>query len=215
MENTEELFDYFFKHTSIQIPKNVLKSYQKNQNKNSQFIRLFKSQIASIRKGSTDHLSVLVSEKFALEILKIIDEIPSQKRYNVLFHKLEMYDPSFYNGKKMIPSLDSVKLIIEEVFCYLNDYDFKENKFKFPLIQKAYENLKSNYNEMKVILILYGDCGGEGGIIVRGKNIGFDSGYPHGESSEIEFNDITYEYKGYFFEKYEKLHKPILENFNQ
>lgn len=213
MENTEELFNYFYKHTSIEIPKNIIKSYKKNQNQNSEFIRLFKYQIESLKKGYIPELSVLISEKFALEILKVIDETPIKERYNDILQKLEMYDTSFYNGKKIFPSLDSIKLIIEEVFGYLSDYDFKNNRFKFPLIQKAYENLNSNYNEMKVILILYGDCGGVGGIIVRGKNIGFDSGYSNLESSQIEVNGETIEYDGYLFEKHERLHKPIIENF--
>jgi hypothetical protein len=209
----EETFNYFTHHTGIELPKNILKNYSKGKNNKSEFVRLFKSNVDSIKKGSSATLSVLISEKFVLEILKIIDRIPKQVRYNILFEKLEMYDKSFYNKKRMIPSLDSEKLIIEEVLCYLNDYDFKANRFKFPLIQEAYENLNSNYNEMKVILILYGDCGGEGGIIVRGKNVGFDSGYPHGESSEIKFNGEIIEYDGYFFENHERLHKPIIENF--
>ncbi len=213
MKNTEELFDYFHKHTSIEIPKNIVKSYETNQNQNSQFIRLFKSQIESIKRGSKPELSILISENFVLEILKIIEGIPIQERYDMLFQKLEVYDTSFYKGRKMTLSLDSVKSIIEEILCYLNDYDYKENRFKFPLIQKAYEKLTSDCNEMKVILILYADCGGEGGIIVRGKNIGCNSGYPFNESSEIEFNGETIEYSGYFFEEHERLHKPVIKNF--
>lgn len=213
MENTEKLFDFFHKNTSIEIPKNIVKFYEKNQNQNSQFIRLFECQVESINKGNKPDLSILISEKFVLEILKIIEEIPVQERLNILFKKLEMYDNSFYKGKKMTPSLDSIKLIIEEILFYLNDYDYKENKFKFPLIQKAYENLKLDYNEMKLILILSADCGGEGGIIVRGRNVGFDSGYPHSEFSEIEFNGEIIQYRGYFFEKHERSHIPVIENF--
>ncbi|WP_396147913.1 hypothetical protein [Flavobacterium sp.] len=207
----EELFNYFTEKTEIQIPQNIKENYLNDRNNNSEFVRLFKSNFDSEKKDFNPILRVLISERFAIEILKLIYDYPKQERYNILFNELEIYD-IFYKGKKMASSLDSEKLIIEEVLYYVDHYDYKKNQFKFPLIQQAYKNLDSNPDIMKVVLILHGSCGGEGGIIVRGKNLGYDSGCVHGESSEIEFNEEVFEYEGYSFEKYERIHKPILEN---
>lgn len=208
----DELFRNFTNQTGIELPKNILKNYLNGKNNNSEFARLFKSNFTSINEESKPHINILISEEFVLEILKLKDIFPKHKRCELLFQELNNHD-IFYEGKKMIPDLNSEKLLIEEILCHSNDYDYTKNRFKFPLIQKAYENLNSNYLLMKVILILSGDCGGESGIIVRGKNVGFDIGYQHDQSSQIEFNGMTYEYNGYFFENYERLHKPIIENF--
>lgn len=210
----EELFNYFTEQTEIQIPQNIKENYLNDRNNNSEFVRLFKSNFDSIKKDNYPDLRILISERFAIEILKLIYNYPKQERYNILFQELEMYD-IFYKGKKMANNLDSEKLLIEEILFYVSHYDYRKNQFKFPLIQRAYKNLDSNPDEMKVILILYASCGGEGGIIVRGKNLGYDSGYAYHESSEIEFNDEVFEYDGYSSEKQERIHKPILENPNQ
>lgn len=213
MENLKSQFELFTRHTGIDIPKNVINCYLGKYG-NYEFIRLFKANFDSIEKDYYPELRVLISEKFVLEILKVIYSFPKEEIYNTLFSNLEMYN-SFYEGKKMTNSLDSEKLLIEELLYFINDYDYRKNQFKFPLIQKAFENLDSNPNVMKVILILYGSCGDEGGIIIRGKNLGYDSSLAHGESSEIEFNEEVFQYEGFSFEKFERIHKPILENHNR
>lgn len=211
--NVQELFNYFTSQTGIEIPLNVLKIYSEGKNNNSNFIRLFKSHVEHLEKGILPELRILISEKFAFEILNLINKYPVQDQYDVLFSKLELYDLFFYKGKKMKEGLHTEKLLIEEIFYIVNDYNYKKNIFNFPLIQEAYQNLDSNPEVMKVILVLSGDCGGESGLIVRGKNLGYDTLYTHGESSEIEFNGQTYEYDGYLFENYERLHKIIIESF--
>ena len=206
----KELFNYFEKQTKIQIPQNVQEYYLNGDNYNSQFIRLFKSQIDSVKRGDYPYLSVLISEKLAKEILKLVYEFSYDERITTLFQKVLNYN----NYKKDIKFDTSVEdFVIEEILYSTIDYNYKEDKFDFPLIQKAYENINSNHQELKVVLILWADCGGEGAIIVRGKNTGYDTGYPHSESTEIVFNEKTYEYRGFLFENYEKLHKPIIENF--
>ena len=52
-------------------------------------------------------------------------------------------------------------------------------------------------------------------LIVRGKNIGYNSGYPHNEYNEIYFNGKKFEYPGFKFEEFEKPHKPILEKLEK
>lgn len=210
--NVQELFSHFTSQTGIEIPFNVLKIYSDGKNNNSNFIRLFRSDVENLKKGILPELRILISEKFALKILKLINKYPVQDQYDVLFNNLELYDP-IYKGKKMKEGLHTEKLLIEEIFYMVNDYDYTKNSFNFPLIQEAYQNLDSNPEIMKVILVLSGDCGGESGLIVRGKNLGYDTSYTHGESSEIEFKGQTYEYDGYLFENYERLHKLIIENF--
>lgn len=210
--NVQEQFNYFTSQTGIEIPLNVLKIYSEGKNNNSNFIRLFKSHVEHLEKGILPELRILISEKFAFEILNLINRYPAYDRYNILFNSLELYDP-IYEGKKMKEGLHTEKLLVELIFYLVNDYDYAKSSFKFPLIQEAYQNLDSNPEMMKVIFVLSGDCGGESGLIVRGKNLGYDTWYTHGESSEIEFNGQTYEYDGYLFENYERLHKLIIENF--
>lgn len=212
LENTkmkiEDQFDYFKKQTGIQIPQNVVENYLNNKNNNSEFIRLFKYQVDSVEKGHYPELSILISEKFAKEILTLIHEYSYSERITNLFQ--EIFDYNNYNKELKIET-NIEEFVIEEILYSVIDYNYIENKFKFPLIQKAYENIGSKTEELKVILILWTHCGGEGGIIVRGRNIGFDSGYAHGDFSVVNFKDKKYEYSGFLFEEDEKIHKPILE----
>lgn len=209
--NTKESFNFFTSQTGIQIPQNVLNIYSNGDNDNSEFIRLFKPQIDSIKKGYNPELKVLISENFAKEILNIIFEFSYEERITVLFQNICKYNNY---GDKIKFDTNIEDFVIEEVLYSIVDYNYKENCFKLPIIQKAYEKINSNSEELKVFLVLWCDCGGEGGLIVRGKNIGCDTGYTHSDSSEIEFNGKTYEYDGYLFEKHEKLHKPILSKNN-
>jgi len=204
----EEQFDYFKKQTGIQIPPNVLENYLSDKNNNSEFIRLFKSQVDSLEKNYKPELSILISPKFAIEILTLIHEYSYEDRITTLFHEICNYN-NYSTELKIETSIED--FVIEETLYAVIDYDYIENKFKFPLIQKAFENINSNTEEIKVILILWSHCDGEGGLIVRGKNTGFDSGYAHGDSSEVEFRGKKYDYKGFQFEEHEKIHKPILE----
>lgn len=205
--NTKESFNYFTHQTGIQIPQNVLKDYSNGDNDDSPFIRLFKAQIDSIKKGHNPELKVLISENFAREILTLIFEFSYKERTSILFKEIFEYN-SYGDKMKFDTSIED--FVIEEILYSIIDYNYKENRFKFPMIQKAYEKINSNPEELKVFLVLWCDCGGEGGLIVRGKNIGCDTGYTHSKSSEIEFNGKIYEYEGYLFEEHEKLHKPIL-----
>jgi hypothetical protein len=210
--DTKELFNYFTKQTEIQIPQNVLKYYVNGGNNNSEFIRLFKYQIDSLEKGHNPELSVFISENFAKEILTLIHEYSYEERITTLYK--EIFDYNNY-GEKLMFDTSIEEFVIEEVLYSVTDYNYKENTFKFPLIQKAYQNINSNPEETKVVLVLWSDCGGEGGLIVRGKNIGYDTAYSHSETSEIEFNGKTYEYQGFLSEEYERLHKLILIDLKQ
>jgi|SRR5690554_2138534 len=222
--NIKESFEYFYNKTEIEIPKEIQDYYLEEKNNNSSFVRLFKSQIETLKDGYQPTLSVLISETFAREILKLVYEIPKDVRMDVLFKQISNHS---FNGIKNIYlknnqlysastnevfEEDTEEFILNEIFFSVKDYDFRDNKFNFSLVQSAYEKLSHNDVNIKVILILWGDCGGEGGIIVRGKNIGFNSSYPHNEYNEIHFNGKKYEYPGFLFEEYEKKHKPFLEN---
>jgi hypothetical protein len=209
-KSIEKLFSDFITQSGIEIPQNILSNYKNGENNNSDFVRLFKLNFDSVQKLNPE-LRILISESFVLEILNLINKFPKQNRFDILFQELENYD-NFYNGKKMQIDLDTKKLLTEDLLYYVNDYNYNDNRFKFPLIQKAYENLDSNPEVMKVILILYADCGGEGGIIVRGKNHGFDTGYLHDEFSTIEFEGTIVEYDGYTKQSYERLHKVVILN---
>lgn len=202
-------FAYFREKTGIEIPQNIVNHYLNGKNSNSEFIRLFKSQIDNLEKTFSPDLSVLISENFAKEILKLIYEFSYEERITVLFKDICHYNN--YDEKiKFDTSIED--FVIEEILYTVVDYSYKENQFKFPLVQKAYETLDSNSEEIKVILILWVHCGGEGGIIIKGKNIGFDSFYVHTDYSEVVFNGKTYCYKGFPSEEYERLHQPVLEN---
>lgn len=210
--DTKELFNYFTKQTEIQIPQNVLKYYVNGGNNNSEFIRLFKYQIDSLEKGHNPELTVFISENFAKEILTLIHEYSYEERITTLYK--EIFDYNNY-GEKLMFDTSIEEFVIEEVLYSVTDYNYKENTFKFPLIQKAYQNINSNPEETKVVLVLWSDCGGEGGLIVRGENIGYDTAYSHSETSEIEFNGKTYEYQGFLSEECERLHKLILIDLKQ
>lgn len=198
-------FEYFRERTGIEIPQNILKHYSNNKNINSEFIRLFTSQLDSLEQGVTPDLSILISEKFAQRILNEIFKFSLEERISALYDKLCEH----HNYKKELISENTEDFIVEEILYTVIDYNYKENRFEFPLIQKAYETFGSNTEEIKVVLVLYGHCGGEGGIIVRGKNIGYDTGYTHSDESEIEYKGKKYLYRGFSFEDYEKLHQPI------
>ncbi|TXD80880.1 hypothetical protein ESY86_20495 [Subsaximicrobium wynnwilliamsii] len=206
----EELFNDFTNQTGIELPQSIIKYYLDGRNSNSQFVRLFKSNFDSVEKRKYPYLKVLLSEMFAREILTLIHEYSYDERINDLFYEIYNYH---YKDKQIIFDTNKEDFVIDEIFYATIDYNYKKNQFKFPLIQNAYEKLDSNPEFLKVILILHGSCGGDGGIIVRGKNIGYDSGYIHGEKTEVEFNDKIFEYNGYSFENYEKIHKVIEEKF--
>lgn len=189
-----------------------MENYSLDKHNDSEFIRLFKYQIDNLEKGHSTDLNVLVSEKFAKEILRVIYEYSYEERITILFQQVFNY----YNyGKELKFDTSIEDFVIEEILHSTSDYNYKENKFKFPLTQKAYENINSNLEELKVVLVLWSHCGGEGGLIIRGRNIGFDTGYTFGEYSTVEFNGKFYEYEGFLFEEHEKIHKPILENPNK
>ncbi len=209
MKSTRRLFRYFKKKTGIEMPQNILSLYKNNKNSNSEFIRLFGSHVNSMKKNNQPELRVRISEEFAMEILKLIHEYPLEERVNSLLQ--EIYD-LYYEGRKISIDTSEEKCVAEEILYWVEDYNSKENRFSFPLIQRAYENLGSNPQNINLILILWAHCGGEGGIVVRGKNIGYDAGYTHGESSEIEFNGKTFEYEGYLSENLEKPHRLTQEN---
>ncbi|MGH1388448.1 hypothetical protein [Kordia sp.] len=205
----------FTLNTGIEIPKNVLDFYTTHESKNInfQFPRLFSYVCQSSGKPE---MTVLLSEEFAVEILNLIYAIPEENRMQTLFNQIKanefneindkyhLKNNKLYNGTNPKPSNDDVEeFILDEIFFSVNDYDYKNNKFNFPLVQKAYKNLGSDSNYMKVILILWADCGGEGGIIVRGKNTGYCSGYAHIDDSVIVFNEKTIMYRGYMSEKHE------------
>lgn len=207
--NVKELFNYFTRETGIQIPQNVMDIYSNGNNNNSEFIRLFKDTVVSLEKGYQPQLSILISPQFAIEILTLIHEYSYQERITTLFQEICSYNN--YN-KELINNVKNIEdFVIEEILYIVIDYNYKENKFKFPLIQKAFENINSNIEEIKVLLILWAHCGGEGGLIVRGKNTGFDAGYVHGETKEIDFKGKKYEYDGFVFEEHERIHKLITE----
>jgi len=202
-------FEYFAERTGIEIPQNVLNHYLNGKNSNSEFVRLFKSQIDDVEKTLNPDLSILVSENFAKEILKLIYEFSYEERTTILFKDICHYN-NYEENIKFDTSIED--FVIEEILYTVVDYSYKENKFKFPLVQKAYETIGSNTEEIKVVLVLWAHCGGQGGIIIRGKNIGFDSFCVHTDYSEVEFNGKNYSYKGFPSKEYERLHKPILEN---
>jgi hypothetical protein len=201
----EELFNYYTSQTGIIIPQNVQKYYL-NYDGNSRFLEFLKSQIDSTKKGYYPELLVLISEKFAKEILTLIFKFPYEERITDLFKIVCEYNKY---GKDIIIERSIEDFVIEEILYSVIDYNYKENKFGFPLIQKAYKNINFNSEEVKIILRLWIDCGGEGGLIIRGKNVGCDTVYSHNEDSKIKFNGKIYEYKGFFFEEYEKSHKPF------
>ena len=78
-------FEYFAEKTGIEIPQNVLNHYLNDKNSNSEFVRLFKSQIDDVEKTLSPDLSILVSENFAKEILKLIYEFSYEERITILF----------------------------------------------------------------------------------------------------------------------------------
>lgn len=199
-------FEYFKEKTGIEIPQNIVKHYLNRKNSDSEFMRLFKSQIDDVEKGLNPDLYILVSENFAKEILKLIYEYSYDERVTILFKNICDYN----NYGKNIKFDTAIEVfVIEEILYTVNDYDFKQNQFKFPLIQKAYENIALNTEEIKVILLLWGHCGGKGGVIVRGKNIGYDSFCVHTDYSEVEYNGNFYSYQGFPPEEYETLHTPV------
>ncbi len=198
-------FKYFKEKTGIEIPQNIVKHYLNGKNGDSEFMRLFKSQIDDLEKESTPYLNILISEKFAERIINEIFKFSLEERITYLFNKLCEH----HNYKKEILSEDIQDFVVEEILYTVFDYNYKENRFEFPLIQKAYETFDSNTEEIKVVLVLWGHCGGEGGIIVRGENIGYDIGYTHSDLSEIENNGKFYSYLGFPPKNYESLHKPV------
>ena len=210
--------NFFAQQTGIEIPKDVLKFYALHEKKDIdfEFIRLFKYQYESCKNGQKPYLSVLISEAFALEILKLIYAIPNEERMEVLFNKISNHsfnginkkiyfeNNKLYSGIDHNPIEDDIEeFILDEIFYSVNDYDYAKNEFNFHLIQTAYENLQSDCENIKVILILYADCGGEGGIIVRGKHLGYSAGYAHIDESYIVFNEKRIAYRGFIQEKYE------------
>lgn len=195
-----KMANFFYEKTGIEIPEKIISLYSLHRNKEFDFLRLFEAQYEDVKNGLSPYLSILISEEFAKEILNLIYEYSYEERVTILFQEI-----CNYNKEKKINIESNIEdFVLEEILFSVNDYNYIENKFDFFLIQKAYENIGSDFNKMKVILILFGDCGGEGGIIVRGKNRGFSSNYTHGEFSEIEYGGNKVKYLGYLFEQYEK-----------
>lgn len=225
--NIKESFEYFHNQTGVEIPYNIQHNYLDDKNNNSEFVRLFKSLIDSLERDNKPGFNILISERFANEILKVIYEIPKNERIEIVFKEISNHsfneikniylkNNELYNGVNDKPiNEETEKFLLDQVFFTVNNYDLRNNKFNFKWVQKAYENLGSDSFYIKVILTLWAHCGGEGGIIIRGMKTGFNSGYAYNETSEIEFNGKIFEYMGYAFEESERPHTPILENLKK
>ena len=100
--NIHEMANYFAEKTGILIPKEVLDFYSLHENENMdlEFVRLFKHQYESIKDGGNPYISVLISEKLAIEIVKLCMTIPEHNRIEILFDKIKNH--SFNKiGEKM------------------------------------------------------------------------------------------------------------------
>tara|TARA_R110002072_G_scaffold294963_3_gene465571 strand:+ start:525 stop:1298 length:774 start_codon:yes stop_codon:yes gene_type:complete len=222
--NIHEMANYFAEKTGILIPKEVLDFYSLHENENMdlEFVRLFKHQYESIKDGGNPYISVLISEKLAIEIVKLCMTIPEHNRIEILFDKIKnhsfnkigekMYfkNDKLYNSFKNKPiEEDYEEFVLDEILYSVNDYDFRNNRFNFSLIQQAYENIGSEINNIKAILILWVHCGGEGGIIVKGKNVGYETGYAHIDDLDLNFNGKNIKYRGFLHEENEKIYTEI------
>lgn len=92
-------------------------------------------------------LSILVSENFAKEILKLIYEFSYEQRITILFKDICQYN-NHEENIKFDTSMED--FVIEEILYTVFDYSYKENQFKFPLVQKAYETIGSNTEEIRL-----------------------------------------------------------------
>ncbi|WP_298901606.1 hypothetical protein [uncultured Psychroserpens sp.] len=209
----------FASTTGIDIPKEIVDFYELHEDKNIdfEFIRLFRDLYGSSKKGEYPYISLLISENFALEILKLIYAIPDTNRMEILFESIKnhpfngIHTKIYLKNNTLYRSIDdkpiaedTEEFIIEEILFAVNDYDYRSNSFNFPLIQKAYESLNSDSSNIKVILILSVDCGGEGGIIVRGKHMGYSASYAHIDESYVMFNEKRIAYSGFLCEDSER-----------
>ncbi|MBI1306957.1 MAG: hypothetical protein GC181_10180 [Bacteroidetes bacterium] len=215
----QETANFYAAKTGIEIPQTILDFYADGVNQDAEdgFIQAFKVEYENAKQGYLPEMSILISESFASEILKLYFAVPEKERiettlahiknhpFNEMGNKFYSKNNQLYHShNNQLVDEDNDVFLLDEIFYAVKDYDVKENQFNFSLVQKAYENCGCDDQNIKVILLLWAHCGGEGGLIVKGKNTGYETGYAYLDDVKILYQNKVFRYPGFLKEEFEK-----------
>lgn len=195
----------------IEIPQNIIDLYDQydKELRDTAFITTLES-IAERISNDYEPIEILMSEAFAREVIRLMDLVKEEHGLEHLFQQIKNHEfnkikncdlihEKLINTKTGQPfNEDLEEFVYSEILYTVNDYDFKKNRFNYPLLQQAFENLNSDINLIKCILVLYADCGGLGGIIFKGLKAGHHIDHSYDDPiHDIVHNGKNIEYQGF------------------
>lgn len=171
-----------------------------------------RSFYVGLKRTSNDLTSTIENVYSQKSKPSIIIQISSNLAKRVISNFLKLSSREISDLDEAINCFDKESLQgFDNTLSYLlidgvNFYDVNTNKFQLPIINRAYEDIESNRNELKIIMLTWAHCGGWGGLILNGIKAGFDGGGMHGHYLEVEHEGQKYEYNSNFYEHMEKHH---------
>lgn len=211
--------------TGIEIPNQIVDLFlnYEEELKDSFLLESLIFEYDRIKERNEAHTNILISEVFAQEIMKLIsltiNDHGIEKVFTMICNhefngikNVEIKNNKLFDTRENKYRNESLEIFIyNQIFFATRDFDIKHNQFNFSIIQNAYENLSSDEKLIKCIWILDADCGGEGGMIVKGANTGNRIDYYYGAfDRHIPFQDETIEYEGFPEPKWEKSYVKLL-----
>lgn len=123
------------------------------------------------------------SKVFAQHILETyLSKSDTEKEY--ISSEIEIHD----TAKSKSPHTSDLFFLMVESCIY---FDWSNNKFTLPFLQKEYERLGSDKNLLNHILITWCHCGGCGGILLNTPKKGFEA-ICEGDEDMIKYNGEEY-----------------------
>ena len=178
----QEMFNKLQKIIGISIPNDIVNYYLDIPRKNDDFSRM---ALQLINKERKPLIFVQIIPEFAIKIIKNIEKL-NQNEIRYLKNELQKITNETCETTQEIISF----ILVDGV----NLYNIELNKFQISIINKTYEETDFNTNNIKVLLCNWMHCGGWGGIVLRGKNVGYEGGAMHGHYLEVDYKGIKYEY---------------------
>lgn len=155
----------------------------------------FWKTIERINFNENFQLVIQIDDIFAKEIIKTLLNLSSNEKKELIAEETQ---------GNVVPNFEI--LVNSYLTEYVNKYNPETNQFQRKYIQKSYKKLGNNSSHLKIVLCLWAHCGGWGGIIIKGKNAGFNGGGMHGHYKTVTVDSKEYEYNSNFYENMEKSH---------
>lgn len=224
-DNLESMLEFYLSKTGIQVPQTALDYYLSTPKRRAFFEKDFRAHVEFIKSKERydDLLSIFLSEALVAETLRMVDDAITAQKTPALMREIKAWkfgndiQPGiasittayFENGDPDIEEFtfslehseqkftaNIYKFICETVLRTADGYDVRQNRFRFSMLDDAFERLGREHDLFDGLLIFHADCGGFGGLVMLGKHRGDEALFEHGDTfkrTTARGHEIAYE----------------------